>query len=657
MSVRPRIFWQFACLSVAFLTAGAAIQIARNAAGYNIRVFRTLNSGWVPLFLALFAIIACALFLLIISWTPASQRPKKLLDALTHAQPPWRIAGMIGLLMSLPAFSLVISQPFYSRFLDGGWTRTALLFCLSLAGMFLLKLGRRQLSWPAALAYAALAQAVFYSGLVSFSAVSSYPFSRTWSEVSRYYGASLFLAERIYGTRPALTVLHPAYHLLLTPPFLLGNLPIWVHRLWQVVIHVGLTIALASAIIRRWGLRGRAVLWILTGWAFLFLMQGPIQTHLLLCALIVVWGAAPGRFRRTTMVVLLASLWAGWCRINWFPVPGMLAAVLYFLEIPLESPGRRVAYLWKPAFWFLFGTAASFASNLLYMRWSGNGTDGNYVSSLSSDLLWYRLWPNPTNPLGVLPGLLLVSAPLVLAAALALHRDRRAFHPMQQVGLFGVLVVLLLGGLVVSIKIGGGHDLHNLDAFLIMLLLVGGGLLRGPVAAFRSGERRIGLRDLGAAVFILVMPIWYSIRQNPSFVSWNREQARLQVQAIQDNAERAAGRGEAVLFISQRHLIAFDEMHVPLVPEYEQDYLMEMVMSHNRPYLDGFQADLRSQRFGMIVLFPQAIRYDRGARSFSEENNYWVDEVSAPLLCNYEPLTSAEEFQVVLYVPRDQPCR
>jgi hypothetical protein len=96
---------------------------------------------------------------------------------------------------------------------------------------------------------------------------------------------------------------------------------------------------------------------------------------------------------------------------------------------------------------------------------------------------------------------------------------------------------------------------------------------------------------------------------------------------------------------------------VPLIPEYEQDFLMEMVMSHNRPYLDHFQADLRSQKFAMVVADEQNLHYYGKSEAFGAENDLWVQEVSIPILCYYRPITQPGDSGVVLYAPRDEPCQ
>jgi len=56
--------------------------------------------------------------------------------------------------------------------------------------------------------------------------VSTHPFSLDWSETSRYYYASLFFSERIYGLKAAWSPLHPSRYLLQAIPFFLHPLPL-----------------------------------------------------------------------------------------------------------------------------------------------------------------------------------------------------------------------------------------------------------------------------------------------------------------------------------------------------------------------------------------------------------------------------------------------
>ncbi|MCK7481599.1 MAG: hypothetical protein M0C28_33795 [Candidatus Moduliflexus flocculans] len=47
---------------------------------------------------------------------------------------------------------------------------------------------------------------------------------------------------------------------------------------------------------------------------------------------------------QTLLVVIIASLWAGISRVNWFPMPAMIAIAIYLLEVPFGSPGRRESH-------------------------------------------------------------------------------------------------------------------------------------------------------------------------------------------------------------------------------------------------------------------------------------------------------------------------
>ncbi len=160
----------------------------------------------------------------------------------------------------------------------------------------------------------------------------------------------------------------------------------------------------------------------------------------------------------------------------------MLAVTLWLLEVPFQhSTGSDkeseqsivfrdiFIYLLKPAGWFLLSMGIAFLSQGLYILWSGNPTS-EFTSSFSSGLLWYRLWPNPTFILGILPGILLLSFPSLWIIVLRLREFSdtkplwRSIHIIRLLGLAAVLVVLFIAGLVVSVKIGGGSNLHNMDS-------------------------------------------------------------------------------------------------------------------------------------------------------------------------------------------------
>ena len=77
-------------------------------------------------------------------------------------------------------------------------------------------------------------------------------------------------------------------------------------------------------------------------------------------------------------------------------------------------------------------------------------------------------------------------------------------------GLPAILAVFFVGGLVVSVKIGGGTNLHNMDAYMLILLVVGAYLYYGMVAA--EGEGRIGVKPPWPLLaVIVVLPVVYAL--------------------------------------------------------------------------------------------------------------------------------------------------
>lgn len=580
---------------------------------------------------------------------------------------PWLVMGPAGTYLSSLPEDLVFPL------------RVALFVLLVGGAAWILRRTKATLGWRQALLLAALAQGVVYKLAAFLPDISTFPFSLGWSEVSRYYYGSLYLSDRLYGLHVPPSVLHPSRYLMQAVPFLIPHSPLWLHRLWQVLLWL-VTSGLAGWLLaKRLGLVTTEVLTtvgklgiavataVVAAWAALFLFQGPVYYHLLVMVILVLWAYDGQKPWRTLLMVLLASLWAGISRINWLPVPGLLAAALYLLERPLTRPAWR--YLLPPAGWTLLGSAAAYASQTAYKLWSGNPPE-QFGSSFSSDLLWYRLRPNPTYPLGILPSAILVSLPLVLLICLHLAQNWRRYHFLRLLGLAAILFVLFAGGVVVSVKIGGGSNLHNLDAYLALLLVIGAFITlermlpdASPAgSAAQSNHSRAPGGILHALTVILqaaalLVPILFAIASGGPLPHHNLPVAQAELQTLRQVVEGAVQQGGEVLFINQRHLLALDQVDAPLVADYELVFLMEMAMASNTPYLSAFHADLLNQRYAVIVAEPMNTQYQGPAHSFGEENDAWVRHVSEPLLCDYEPLVELETAGVVLYVPRAEPCR
>ncbi len=74
---------------------------------------------------------------------------------------------------------------------------------------------------------------------------------------------------------------------------------------------------------------------------------------------------------RTLFLVILCSIWAGLCRINWYFIPAGLGILFYFFGIAVQNKNYLKYFIW-PAIWFTFGTIFAFLASSLYTYFSGN---------------------------------------------------------------------------------------------------------------------------------------------------------------------------------------------------------------------------------------------------------------------------------------------
>jgi hypothetical protein len=526
--------------------------------------------------------------------------------------------------------------------------RLWLFWMISLFTALIIRRGRKGLSLGSALAFSMLFQAVVYEVCAYVFQVSTFPFSLDgWSESSRYYYASLLFAKSLYGSTLPLSIWHPTRYFLQSIPFLIPGLSLAVNRAWQTILFLGTTAATAFLLVRRLRITNAWTRWLVAAWAFLFLFQGGVYFNLQVCVILVLAGFSLAHPKRTWAIVIIASFWAGMSRINWFPVPAMLAGLLYFLEKPYGKNDKLWTYFLSPVLWGVIGTGTALLGQAVYIRISGNSDVRSFGSSLTSDLLWYRLLPNPTYSPGILLALMIAALPVILIIVWSLRR-KSFIAGWPFAGLVAYLAVLLLGGLVVSVKIGGGGELHNMDAFMVTLMVSGAYALFGGTGAGSMQREELPWWRLA---FAILAPILFAAVPYLTLPSYDHARAEGELSTIRADAETATQNGE-VLFISQRHLVTFGMVPVSLTPDYELLTLMEMAMSGNTPYLDQFSADMRAHRFSMIVAPEQKLIHKGAAYSFGEENDAWVEHISGAILCYYEPLETFKDLDVQLLVPR-----
>ncbi|MCI0555203.1 MAG: hypothetical protein L0287_30015 [Anaerolineae bacterium] len=643
-------FWRLVFALTALLPFLSVWQLLNLAPGFGIDI--PSSRSWMQLLIVLGLMGIPPLLLLTLTWSRYQERILSLVEFPERLPEGTRWIRVLFLIGSVVGFTFAIKLPFIIFLAGVGWFRFLVFWYFNLLGIFALKSIRRDVPWLMALISIALCQAVFHLLLFYWTRVTDYPFAMGWSETSRFYHPSLFLSESVYGQKYAWPVLHPTLHLLLTPPYLF-DAPLWVHRFWQVAIRYILLAAVVPALMMRLSIQGAVTRWLVGIWMFLFLFMGPVYFHLTIPVILVLLGFSHQNDRRTWVAVILASIWCGWSRVNWYPMSGMIAAVLYLLEVPFS--GKNIwRYLLTPALWFVIGTLIAFASQRVYITMSGVPDSGLFYTSFTSNLLWYRLLPNASYFLGILPAAILASLPIWLAMYVVIRSRKEHWHPIRLTFIFAALLLLFLGGLAVSLKIGGGANLHNMDAYMSMLLIVFAYLIFARYRA-ENGElaQPVPLPWM-LAVALIIMPAWSYLQFGIDFKSVDRVRTQKIMTWLQEHVDEVNAQGGEVLFITQRQLISMHMLNnVTLVPEYEREDLMEMAMADNLPYLARFRDDIGNQRFALIVVDPLNDAIMRRDRVFPEENNVWVRRVVRTILCNYREEAVYPLHEIALYVPQE----
>jgi hypothetical protein len=645
------------------------------------------RSVWIiPLALYLAALAGCV-FLFI--WIRKGNADRLLavleLDKLSGTF--WRIAGgavFAGILLLIPylKFTLHVGEVVKKSTQDP--VLTTILFYWAVWWIVILAACALKVafktSWAGGFASALIILGVAYEIFIRFGKVSTYPFSLGWSESSRFYYGSLYFAQSIYGMKVPLSPLHPSRYFLQSFPFLFPGLGLTFSRFWQFFLWIGLTGTTALTLAwraltpsplslreRGWG---EGLRWLFAGWIFLFLLRVGVYYHLEVMVFVPLLFVSVKHPWRSLAAVIFASAWAGVSRVNWFPVPAMIAVAIYLLEEPVkprttndEPPtivhglSSIVAYLARPALWIVIGLLTALAAQAAYIPLSGNANNAQaFVSSFFSDLLWYRLWPNDSYPLGIVPAILLVSGPLLVTLIVATRsaRDSRSsptLHPLRWIGLWSMLVVLFAGGLAVSVKIGGGGDLHNVDAYAALIGVVAAWFIGGKVIG-ENGQKLPKTVSWPVTAVALLIPLIFIVPLLSPLQKFNQSANQDAFKLLKSMAEQAGQKGP-VLFINERHLLTFHEIDLPLVPEYENVTLMEMAMSNNQPYMQQFYSDLRNHRFAAIVAGKQNVGIKEEG-TFAEENNVWNSRVSPYIQCYYEPVTIATTPELTTYIEADE---
>jgi hypothetical protein len=344
--------------------------------------------------LLVFAVAGLALAFLISAYLPGLQKFSELPEKFLNKSVNFLLIRVPLFILIAALFIFILLGPFAETFQPLP-ARFLLLLLFSLIGTFFLSIKSPASSWSSFL-FNLLLFTSLYQLITNLQLLSLSPFSRGWSEGTRYYHASLLLSGRFYGM-----LLPPFYqdlsrYVVEVIPLLLPQPSLWLERLWETALTLLLPALTVALVLRRLApARGNRILWLaLLLWGMLYLLQGPVYFYLLLAAIPVLAFYHPDRIVPSFLAIIAASFWAGISRVNWIPIPAMLAIALYLLEKPIA--GRSlIRYLTLPAIYTVLGLATAYAARQWYFNIS-QISDAMFNAAFWQQLLWYRLFPSST---------------------------------------------------------------------------------------------------------------------------------------------------------------------------------------------------------------------------------------------------------------------
>lgn len=551
-----------------------------------------------------------------------------------------------------------------SQMFDGIYARISLIvFLLGGATWLATEEDDCNWSWNGLLTGSVLFASVFmYS--VRLQKVSDHPFSLFWSEGNRIWDYSIPFGRRLYNYpsgKEIFSLTDIGRRTLWGIPYLLPGVQIWMVRFWDVLMFTVPYALLGWAIFSAERKNSRWVYLMLGLWTMLFLNQGPIYSPLVLAALLVVLGRKTPYWLNVVLIVI-ASYYARTSRYTWMFAPGVWAAVLAFLDQDWKLSKTWIKNWLQPISLGIAGFVGGYFLPELIIQLTGKGrsqadlftVEGMQQTTGRQPLLWNRLLPNATYTPGILLGLFFAAAPLLIFILYLVITKKWKLHAWQKLAGVGMIFAFLGVGIVISVKIGGGSNLHNLDMLLVGLMLLAG-------LAWKNGGRALLLEKKSTSVvmniFLLALVLLPSAKviREPGY--WQLPPPDLVMEALTETQTIVTSAQEAgeVLFMDQRQLLTFGYVgDVPLVVEYEKKKLMDEAMAGNQTYFDGYYRDLAEHRFALIVSEPLRAEFQGDTYDFGNENDAWVKWVSIPMLCYYEPIATYAEVGLELLVPRDE---
>lgn len=493
-----------------------------------------------------------------------------------------------------------------------------------------------------------------------FAPIAYYPFAIFWSESGRIYNSyqifNLFGADAI----KSFPWLDPARAILDSLAFLIPSVTILKWRVWVASISI-ITMAVTSFLIVLRAIRNQKLmparrlifLILFTLFGTLFFFQGPIYAHLLIGIVPILLFYRQDKPKITLIIVAICAIWSGLTRVNWFFMPAIIASLLYVLKQPRQKMPAWRYFCWP----FIWGMTNLIISLPIYFWALGKA---NQPSILNPELKYgfevAKLWPNAGYTFGLIPGIFLVTAPMLFIIMRYLWLQRHSIDKLRIAFLLLLLSGLAAGSTLMSLRAGGGFDLHNYDTVLLVVFII----------AIQIGFREVQPDEdniFSGSIFfhpitigiLLIVPIFLSVRAIKPAPVYDYVAAQDAIKNINLALKENASKQESqVLFIDYRPLVVFGQVPPrPIYNSYEKVELMEMAMAQNKLYFQQFTDTLSQHKFDLIItpLLWQGEQL-QGENPFWYENNSWSNYVVAPILEYYESGYTNREADLQIYYPK-----
>jgi hypothetical protein len=579
-------------------------------------------------------------------------------------------AAVVVLILLAP--TVLTQYTLFGFYKIGYWLRLALLLLAAwLAGLVMIRRSS-SLDWLVRFGALVCVAGAFYAAGGWLGNISNYPFSQSWSEGNRFWDYSMLFGANRYNL-PAggnvFTFITFGRQFLWGIPFLIPGLGIAGVRIWDALLWIlpGLILGwVLAGFIQCKGWTGAIWKLLFAVWTFAFLSQGPIYAPLLVSAILAVIAVRQKNLAVGSLLVFIAAYYARLTRFTWMYGPGLWAATLALMAIPNPGFGKEQRkQLVRPLVLGFVGYVGAQYVMPIVDRLSGNAANASPISVvynptstiIRQSLLWERLWPNPTFSTGIVPGAIWAGLPVLFFLFWLWRKGVWPLNRLQGIVVIGQLLAFLGVGLVASVKIGGGSNLHNMDMLWVALAIYTAWAIKDlPGSLALPSLAKNGL--MVAFALALIMPTSYAAQAWGRFHAPPDDTVSKALTGIRKEVNHYQKRGE-VLFLDQRQLLTFQNVpKIPLVADYEKKYMMDQAMAQNAGYFKNFYYDLAKQRFRLIVSEPVMITIKGEGDTFSDENDYYVRWVSVPLMCFYQQLDNPDlnlilaKVGVELLVPR-----